>query len=366
MAKGASFFSGIVNKGKKYTSKIKSNLKTNIDDQIKSAATRRMNRRSVERADKISGIMDNLREVADEADVMSALSDVDIPLKEGISRKKLQHKFEKSVLDSDFKPGSIDWGEFVDKGNASRMDDAVMSGKVKMKSTEAGENTMKQYKDLKNEALADNEALKRIKNDRFIGDEQNRLEKNKKKEYERIVKEKIKSGTPYDKRTIMQELDDSGDYKIANPYDDIRKENESARRTIEREQRSARKKASKELTGDDLDSSLKDIDSKAEKELDNLDKMYQKKSDKIYNETGYRDGTRKKAFEDYVGAGQANLDMAEDYYFHSPTSTKQKAIRIGTTAAAIGGTALGARYLTGGNLRYNADGEKDIAGIPFI
>ena len=40
--------------------------------------------------------------------------------------------------------------------------------------------------------------------------------------------------------------------------------------------------------------------------------------------------------------------------------------RIKTVLGAGAATAVGVRYLSGGNLTTNAQGEKDIAGIPFI
>ena len=40
--------------------------------------------------------------------------------------------------------------------------------------------------------------------------------------------------------------------------------------------------------------------------------------------------------------------------------------RIKTALGAGAATAVGVRYLSGGNLTTNAQGERDIAGIPFI
>lgn len=40
--------------------------------------------------------------------------------------------------------------------------------------------------------------------------------------------------------------------------------------------------------------------------------------------------------------------------------------RIGATAAVYGGAAVGSRYVSGGGVTYNNQGQRDIAGIPFI
>lgn len=42
------------------------------------------------------------------------------------------------------------------------------------------------------------------------------------------------------------------------------------------------------------------------------------------------------------------------------------ALRYGATAAGVSATAIGGRYLSGGNMTTDRDGNKDIAGVPFI
>lgn len=54
----------------------------------------------------------------------------------------------------------------------------------------------------------------------------------------------------------------------------------------------------------------------------------------------------------------------KDYYTEGDASTL--AARAGVTAGAYGVGAVGLRYASGGNLTTNANGESDIAGIPFI
>lgn len=59
------------------------------------------------------------------------------------------------------------------------------------------------------------------------------------------------------------------------------------------------------------------------------------------------------------------LSGAKDYYM-GDSSIGTKALRYGATAGAVGAGAVGVRYLSGGSLTRNNDGQKDIAGVPFI
>lgn len=56
--------------------------------------------------------------------------------------------------------------------------------------------------------------------------------------------------------------------------------------------------------------------------------------------------------------------MAKDYFLDGDFT--QNAARIGTAAGLYMGAAAGARYVSGGGMTYNNQGQKDIAGIPFI
>ena len=63
---------------------------------------------------------------------------------------------------------------------------------------------------------------------------------------------------------------------------------------------------------------------------------------------------------DKPGIGYGNL--AKGYFGDEVNGGK----RIRTVLGAGAATAVGIRYLSGGNLTTNAQGEKDIAGVPFI
>ena len=56
--------------------------------------------------------------------------------------------------------------------------------------------------------------------------------------------------------------------------------------------------------------------------------------------------------------------LAKGYYFSDDLGAN--ALRWGATAAAYGGVATGTRAITGGSATTNNQGQRDIAGIPFI
>ena len=60
------------------------------------------------------------------------------------------------------------------------------------------------------------------------------------------------------------------------------------------------------------------------------------------------------------------LGGLKGYYSPSGRSAGENLLRYGTTLGIYAGTAIGARELNGGSLTRNADGSKDIVGIPFI
>lgn len=68
--------------------------------------------------------------------------------------------------------------------------------------------------------------------------------------------------------------------------------------------------------------------------------------------------------DDPYSATQFAKGAIKDYYTNGTKA--QKRTRIGLTAGAYVGGALGIRALSGGTLTVNSDGEEDIAGIPFI
>jgi hypothetical protein len=67
---------------------------------------------------------------------------------------------------------------------------------------------------------------------------------------------------------------------------------------------------------------------------------------------------------DFKGNVKAGLDVAGTYFFGE--GGKKSAIRIGTAAAGYMGVNMAGRAITGGSLTTNNNGERDIAGIPFI
>lgn len=83
---------------------------------------------------------------------------------------------------------------------------------------------------------------------------------------------------------------------------------------------------------------------------------------------------RKDALVDSKGSYEAEpgffskagnvLGQIGDYY--TKGDAKDTATKVGVTAGAYGAGAIGLRYLSGGTLTTNNQGESDIAGIPFI
>lgn len=90
-----------------------------------------------------------------------------------------------------------------------------------------------------------------------------------------------------------------------------------------------------------------DFDAIKRTEMDRL-KGLRKDSDIATRETALKDGSR--AAKDYfVGGG-----------------FKQNSARIGAAAGIYGAAAIGGRAISGGGATYNSQGQRDIAGIPFI
>lgn len=72
-------------------------------------------------------------------------------------------------------------------------------------------------------------------------------------------------------------------------------------------------------------------------------------------------------FEAISGTKDAAMyagSVAKEYLIGG--TPKQNALRMGVIGSAYAGAAIGARKLDGGTLTTNSNGEKDIAGIPFI
>ncbi len=76
-------------------------------------------------------------------------------------------------------------------------------------------------------------------------------------------------------------------------------------------------------------------------------------------------GKTKKAASEYLGHKNGTFTIGESLegYFGDPTYGD---MRVKAGLAAYGGVALGARFLSGGDLTHNSRGENDIVGIPFF
>lgn len=81
----------------------------------------------------------------------------------------------------------------------------------------------------------------------------------------------------------------------------------------------------------------------------------------------FRELNNEKIKEHTKGISKARKELgghAKDYYFSGDLGTN--AMRWGATGAAYGAVAVGTRALTGGSATTNNQGQRDIAGIPFI
>ena len=67
-------------------------------------------------------------------------------------------------------------------------------------------------------------------------------------------------------------------------------------------------------------------------------------------------------YKSYFGKESGFLSRAGAYY-RDPVYGSN---RIGATAGAVVAGGIGIRYLQGGSLTRKANGENDIAGVPFI
>lgn len=84
-----------------------------------------------------------------------------------------------------------------------------------------------------------------------------------------------------------------------------------------------------------------------------------------FNEANFKGKTLDVTTAPGFGSKTKNLgENIKRYYTEGDASTL--ATRAGVTAGAYGAGAVGLRYMSGGNLGTNANGESDIAGIPFI
>lgn len=80
----------------------------------------------------------------------------------------------------------------------------------------------------------------------------------------------------------------------------------------------------------------------------------------------YKTGTAdavNEAFSGITGKDKIGVFATAKGYFGDSVHGKT---RIKAAAGAVAGVGLGTRYLSGGNLTTNSQGESDIVGIPFV
>ena len=218
---------------------------------------------------------------------------------------------------------------------------------------------------------AEKKALNSVISDDYYGDKVADANKLKGEEYKKRVNKNRESGVEFSKQDLMEELNEDARFKVDNPYEDGRKihdENmngfkdtkKDAMADMNKQKLSDKEKvaASKKIN-DDFDASVKGEKSR-----------YGAQGDDIFKEHGFREGTRQDAFAEALGGGaggqaESVLGRGSSYFWQDADNT-QRAMRIGGAAAGVVGVGVAGRYLSGGNMSYNADGEKDIAGIPFI
>ena len=271
----------------------------------------------------------------------------------------------------------------------------------------------------------DKSAFQEVFDDEFVGNKQAELSDLKKVEYKKRKKAAAENNQTFDKGATMKDLDDSGVYNLDDPYkgldDDFSKNKASLdterAKTLAKEEAAFRKNPDK-YTDDDIDGMIRDNKTKSDAEykgqagttdgktnrsaletetkrleaMRGTNKQYdasatnelydgkvkeltdglKSKKDSIFEESGMRQGTREAALSKLTGKFDGTMNRGRDYFWDGPDNasphktTEIRATRIGAAALGTAGVLVGSRYLTGGNMKYNADGEKDIAGIPFI
>lgn len=263
----------------------------------------------------------------------------------------------------------------------------------------------------------------RVIGDEYYGNKQKDLTKAKTAEYKKRKAQASKDNTAFDKRATMKELDDSGVYNIDDPYKGVDAKYDTDLLELESKKAKALAKGQKDYNKNpnkyedaEIDKVIADSNAKYDKDYDAIkgtdagkanraslktetdsanalrgtNKAYDSSSiskdyddqiksleeklgtdkESIFKESGLRQGSREDALSEILGGGRSASSNASDYFFDGPKAGENTgevmASRIGATALGGTGLMLGTRYLTGGNMSYNADGEKDIAGIPFI
>lgn len=95
-----------------------------------------------------------------------------------------------------------------------------------------------------------------------------------------------------------------------------------------------------------------------------LDKDYSKETASMLRNEMYKDIYRNNG-STFVNTKAIGKGVS-DYYFGAGVGKEQQITRLAATGIGATGLGIGARYLSGGNMTTNRNGEKDIAMIPFL
>lgn len=95
-----------------------------------------------------------------------------------------------------------------------------------------------------------------------------------------------------------------------------------------------------------------------------LDKDYSKETASMLRNEMYKDIYRNNG-STFVNTKAIGKGVS-DYYFGAGVGKEQQITRLAAAGIGATGLGIGARYLSGGNMTTNRNGEKDIAMIPFL
>lgn len=312
---GQGFFKGILNSTpmKKLTQNIKANVKVNGTEFVKKAARagkKTMKNNLDEAAQAIIKKSDGLIKSADEiADYKNSLKAIDNPA-------------NKEIL------GLID-----DYENMSK-------------------NFKKSAKH-----------FRKVEDGVFFEDISKEANKKMKEELDTIVKNAKNNKQDIDIDQVRNSLKEK--YKVENKWTDVNKAREAELKKLDDLRVKELEGVDKNLAEDALKAENKRINDLYDKKLRNKNKSYARQDKELYKEFGYYDGSRMDEFNKAMSGGQAKMELLNQYLGTGATGT-ERAWRAGTIGAAVVGTGVAGRLISGGSIGYNANGERDIAGIPFI
>lgn len=223
-----------------------------------------------------------------------------------------------------------------------------------------------EYQNLSKNLKNSEEAFSRVENGTFFDDIVKKNKELKKKELDIARKEAKTKGVDFDEAEKIKELDSK--YKVENGWDDIREKRKGEVEAFSNKKNEALEKITKDYA-DDAEGLAKAKEEAAAKFLDEenaMKEVWKTQDAKTYEELGYLDGSRSDELAKAMGSkSEANFEIANQYLGTGATG-EERAWRAGAIGAGVvgGGTAL--RLMGGGSFGYNANGERDIAGIPFI